>query len=347
MVDALPPNWTKYTTDDGKDYFHNAITNTTTWDRPAWPVVAGPEDAVYNPSLADLQLGDKGGTSTTASTTSSGGMLGTGGLAFDDNLTFSSTSMANLEVGAAGNDMQPLRDPNTTASSASSSAAPAGSSMLFGFLPKFMFCFDIAYLQTHFDVSSDDVIRRIKAAAIPQKEASLESVMDFKSRPDLWGPFWICTTAVVFLASTGNFAQSFWSEAHVDTDWELVSLSAGMLYGALVGVPLVTQILLYFAGEGIEINLRQLVCVYGYSFVSLLPASVLLMVIPIGFLQWLIALAGLSVSCVFIRNHLWNDIAVDTPRVRYGLIALLFGTHAIIYFIYTTHFFTSHLVKEA
>lgn len=35
-----------------------------------------------------------------------------------------------------------------------------------------------------------------------------------------------------------------------------------MLYGALVGVPTLTQILLYFAGEGVEVNLRQLMCVY-------------------------------------------------------------------------------------
>merc|ERR1740121_2002742 len=116
-----------------------------------------------------------------------------------------------------------------------------------------------------------------------------------------------------------------------------------MLYGALVGVPLLTQVLLYFAGEGVEVNLRQLVCVYGYSFVSLLPATVLMVLIPIGFFQWLIAMAGFGISCVFIRNHLWNDIAVDTPKIRYGLIALLFGAQGLIYFIYTTYFFTSHL----
>lgn len=76
---------------------------------------------------------------------------------------------------------------------------------------------------------------------------------------------------------------------------------------------------------------------------SLLPASVLMVVIPFGFLQWLIAIAGFALSCVFIRNHLWNDIAVDTPKVKQGLIALLFGAHAIIYFTYRTHFFSSHL----
>ena len=30
----LPANWTKYTTEDGKDYYHNHVTNQTQWDFP-------------------------------------------------------------------------------------------------------------------------------------------------------------------------------------------------------------------------------------------------------------------------------------------------------------------------
>ncbi|CAD7958075.1 unnamed protein product [Amoebophrya sp. A120] len=329
-MDALPPNWTKYTTDDGKDYYHNAVTNTTQWERPAMPTRAA--DAVYNPSLDELDLGSTSAKNTSATVGA--------GLSFDEKLSLGSTAMTNLD-GTTSNDMAPLRDGSGKTGSSSSSTGGG----LFGTLLPNLFCFDITYLQTHFDVSSEDVTRRIKAALIPQKEATPESVMDFKTKPDFWGPFWICTTAVVFLAATGNFAQSFWSEHDVDTDWELVSLSACMLYGALVGVPLLTQILLYFAGEGVEVNLRQLICVYGYSFISLLPASVLMVLLPSSFLQWVIALVGCGLSCVFIRNHLWNDIAVDTPKIRYGLIALLFGAHGLIYFIYRTHFFSSHLVS--
>ena len=31
---SLPPNWTMYRTDDGEPYYHNPVTNTTSWDRP-------------------------------------------------------------------------------------------------------------------------------------------------------------------------------------------------------------------------------------------------------------------------------------------------------------------------
>ena len=30
----LPQNWTKYTTDDGKAYYHNHLTNQTQWEFP-------------------------------------------------------------------------------------------------------------------------------------------------------------------------------------------------------------------------------------------------------------------------------------------------------------------------
>ena len=39
----LPPGWNKYTTEDGKDYFHNAALGVTQWEDPAGNV-AGTKD---------------------------------------------------------------------------------------------------------------------------------------------------------------------------------------------------------------------------------------------------------------------------------------------------------------
>ncbi len=128
-----------------------------------------------------------------------------------------------------------------------------------------------------------------------------------------------------------------------------------MMYGALVGVPLLTHLLIKCVGQQPQndgsapvINLQHMICVYGYSFVSLLPAS-LLMILPFGFLRWILAAAGFFCSCIFIKNHLWNDVSsvemsgsiANPNRLKYGLVALLFGTHALIYFTYRTYFFTS------
>mmetsp|Transcript_82547 Transcript_82547/g.267405 ORF Transcript_82547/g.267405 Transcript_82547/m.267405 type:complete len:144 (+) Transcript_82547:172-603(+) len=63
MAAALPPNWTRYTTDEGKEYFHNGASNVTTWETPEWPSGEGlsalssfsaSEVFQYTPSASDL-----------------------------------------------------------------------------------------------------------------------------------------------------------------------------------------------------------------------------------------------------------------------------------------------------
>eukprot|EP00435_Cladocopium_sp_Y103_P036122 s777_g9.t1 len=58
---ALPPHWERYTTDDGKEYFHNVSTNKTQWERPSWdeaPLSSLNTSDVftYKPSAADLEV---------------------------------------------------------------------------------------------------------------------------------------------------------------------------------------------------------------------------------------------------------------------------------------------------
>lgn len=35
--DSLPSGWTRYTTDDGEEYFFNEVTEQTQWERPTQP----------------------------------------------------------------------------------------------------------------------------------------------------------------------------------------------------------------------------------------------------------------------------------------------------------------------
>jgi len=124
--------------------------------------------------------------------------------------------------------------------------------MLLPFVPAAFFCLDLNYLQTFFDIATEDVVRRIKCAMLPQKEGTEEAIADFRERPDFYGPFWVATTVVIFLAATGNFAQLMQALEHgdgIDTDWGLISVAAFMIYGCLIGVPLITQGLLYLSGS--------------------------------------------------------------------------------------------------
>merc|ERR1719158_922698 len=62
------------------------------------------------------------------------------------------------------------------------------------------------YAQQLFDVSTDDVVKRLRLALVPYPLPDGQN-NEFRTRPDFWGPFWVATTAVFFLAATGNFAR--------------------------------------------------------------------------------------------------------------------------------------------
>ncbi|OQR99865.1 hypothetical protein THRCLA_06357 [Thraustotheca clavata] len=57
---SLPPNWTAYKTQDGKEYFYNSQTKVTTWDRPA-PVAVERKPKAEAPALGGGGGGDRGG----------------------------------------------------------------------------------------------------------------------------------------------------------------------------------------------------------------------------------------------------------------------------------------------
>lgn len=300
----LPPNWTRYQTDDGKDYYHNSVTNVTQWEPPAPEAPAAPT-GVYQPDLNSLDLQTQKVDANAA--------VGQG---------MGATVVDGNQAGAQGNTM----------------------------FSRYCWCLDINYLQQFFDVTTEDVAARVKAAAIPKPEADHTVLEAMRLKPDFYGPFWIATTAVIFLAATGNYGQVLSTNDELTTNWDLVGVAACMVYGCLAGVPLLSQALFMFAGEEVatELNLKQMICVYGYSFTVLIPMT-LLMLVPISFLKWIFACVGFAASCLFVRNHLWTEISVNgSNKTKYGLIFLLFGAHAFVYFFYLTYFFTptKHQVKH-
>lgn len=54
-----------------------------------------------------------------------------------------------------------------------------------------------------FNVDSKDIMVRVLASLIPLRRGFVDMV---KVNPDLWAPFWICSTLVFFMTWTGNVA---------------------------------------------------------------------------------------------------------------------------------------------
>lgn len=195
----------------------------------------------------------------------------------------------------------------------------------------------LSQAQQLFDVSSQDVLQRVRLSLWPY----FSEVSDFRSRPDLWGPFWIATTTVLFFASTGNFARLLETRDHgsFKADYSLVSIAAGMVYGCLVAVPLLTRMCIWWSGCDVDaINLKQVVCVYGYSLTPAVPVSVACLV-PSGSIRWLAVIMGFLTSLSFIRSHLWADIA-EVQTLKWKMVALFCIAQSSIFGVYRARFFS-------
>ncbi|CEM31672.1 unnamed protein product [Vitrella brassicaformis CCMP3155] len=342
-TEGLPPNWTMYMTDDGKPYYHNAVTNVTTWDKPAMETEAhqppgssrGGAGAlnsgdVYQVNFEDLDLNSQsrpltGSLDGPATGASRGGMM-------------------DMSKGAQKPSQQTAiegRMDSFTSEPGGRSEAPTVSLTGGRDVRALRCCPDLAWMQQFFDVTTADVVKRIMLATVPFKSVSSGGESDFRTNPDFYGPFWIATTVIIFLAATGNYAL-FIEQKMKSTDFVFFTVAATVVYGFLFGVPLVSRLLLYFTGSGSDsINFRQLICVYGYSLFVFIPVS-LICIAPLEWLKWVAVSVGMAISISFICINLYTDLTVSLPRFRYLLMGLLCAAQATLFLTYRLYFLTAH-----
>ncbi|KAK8943367.1 hypothetical protein KSP40_PGU022473 [Platanthera guangdongensis] len=190
--------------------------------------------------------------------------------------------------------------------------------------------FTVDAYKLYFDVDTSDVLERIRESLLPFKSSFMEMTAN---NPDLYGPFWICTTLIFVAASIGTFltylAHKFQNKEW-DYDINLVTWSAGLFYGYVASVPLGLYIILkYFSAP---LGLVQLWCLYGYSFFIFIPA-LCLSVVPVEIFRWVIVGVAGFVSACFVslnlRTHIssagrrWFLIVVAIFLLQLGLAAIL------------------------
>lgn len=171
--------------------------------------------------------------------------------------------------------------------------------------------FSIGRFSPYFNVDTSDVLERIRDSLLPYKGDFVDKV---GHNPDIYGPFWICTTLIFVAAALGNFA-SYLSHKLKHEAWKYdinkVTWSAGMFYGYEFVVPLAFYFLLnYF---GVTSGLVQLWCLYGYSLFIFIPAS-FLSAVPIEIFRWVIVgLAGFA-SATFLALNMRSHIKSQSDR---------------------------------
>ncbi|CAI5468501.1 unnamed protein product [Closterium sp. Yama58-4] len=196
--------------------------------------------------------------------------------------------------------------------------------------------FTVAFYRPFFDVDTADVAERVRDALMPfPRSAFLEKTA---LNPDIYGPFWICTTLVFLSASLGNLASylsyaaspSSAAEEHWHYNIDAVSWAAAIFYGYVAVVPLLLFFLLRYLQ--VSAGLVQLWCLYGYSLAVYIPIS-FITVLPLDLLRWLIVLAATAISCFFlgvnlraqitVGHEMWFPIVVGAVLLQAGLGVLL------------------------
>nr|XP_043635185.1 protein YIPF1 homolog [Erigeron canadensis] len=171
--------------------------------------------------------------------------------------------------------------------------------------PGWLKAFTVTAYQPYFDVDTSDILDRIKDSLFPLKGTFSEKTA---SNPDLYGPFWICTTLIFVSASISASVTYLANKLHHknwDYDIHLLTWSASVLYGYALFVPIILYIVLKYLSA--PLGLAQLLCLYGYSLFIFIPA-VCLSIIPVEISRWVIAGVAGFMSAMFVASNLQSHI---------------------------------------
>ncbi|XP_074574930.1 uncharacterized protein LOC141831470 isoform X2 [Curcuma longa] len=199
-----------------------------------------------------------------------------------------------------------------------------------------MHSFTVGAYKPYFDVDTADVLERIKDSLFPFRGTFTEKTSD---NPDLYGPFWICTTLIFVAAAIGTFVTYLAHKLqHKEWDYDvnLVTWSAGLFYGYVTFVPLGLYIILkYFSTPS---GLVQLWCLYGYSLFVFIPA-LCLSIVPVEIFRWVIVGIAGFMSATFLALNLRAHIMSSGER-WFLIVAGIFLLQLALAVVLKLYFFT-------
>ena len=161
---------------------------------------------------------------------------------------------------------------------------------------------ELEYYQKYFNITTQDVLIRMAKSIIPYGDDFFKTI---DGRADLYGPFWVPTTLIFFMAATGNFG-TYLACADPDlyvADFLKVVYGALAIYGYVVILPLALWgVFKYF---DIPLGFVDNLCLYGYSLTVYLPIAVLA-IAPSGILRWILLGIGALLVCVCLFRAYWS-----------------------------------------
>lgn len=228
------------------------------------------------------------------------------------------------------------------------------------------------YYAWYFDVDTRQVWERCLFALNPfNKRMFLDSDDEYSSaesgtsgtisggsRPDLYGPFWICTTVilVLFFSSTlVGLLFSSWQGVKYEYKFDLLTGAAGLMYTYTFVVPLVLWVVFRYLNVSPSTTLLQLVSLYGYSNIVWIPVAILsvspLLGVPklSNIIRWIFIGLGFIFSGSFIAKNIYRKLSTQQggdKRSATGIMVAVLIAHVALSFAVKLLFFGGVKVKD-
>ncbi|XP_028329555.1 protein YIPF1 [Gouania willdenowi] len=184
------------------------------------------------------------------------------------------------------------------------------------------------YYQQFFDIETHNVRERIIGSVLPWPGKNFINVY-LRRKPDLYGPFWICTTLVFAIAISGNISNFLVNLGKPNykytPEFRKVSIAATAIFSYAWFIPLGLWGLLLWRNNKVmslvTYSFMEIVCVYGYSLSVYIPA-VVLWIVPFEWLRWCSIVVALCLSGSVLALTFLPALREDHPKV---MIAILLG----------------------
>ncbi|XP_040910842.1 protein YIPF1 [Toxotes jaculatrix] len=185
------------------------------------------------------------------------------------------------------------------------------------------------YYQRFFDVETHHVKERIIGSVLPWPGKNFIHVY-LRGNPDLYGPFWICTTLVFAIAISGNLSNILVNISKPDyrytAEFRKVTIAATAIFSYAWLVPLALWGFLLWRNNKImnlvSYSFMEIVCAYGYSLSIYIPA-VVLWILPFEWLGWCSIMVALCISGSVLVMTFWPAVRDDHPKVILAIISAI------------------------
>eukprot|EP01017_Pseudomicrothorax_dubius_P033546 TRINITY_DN4503_c0_g2_i1.p1 TRINITY_DN4503_c0_g2~~TRINITY_DN4503_c0_g2_i1.p1 ORF type:complete len:253 (+),score=45.99 TRINITY_DN4503_c0_g2_i1:442-1200(+) len=242
----------------------------------------------------------------------------------------------NVNIPIADNRESPVSSQSPSNPTVSQSAiAPAGPK---GTMETYCPFLSFEFYMPFFNVSSKDIALRILYSFIPIRAKFVEEVGE---NPDLYGPFWIYTTLILFLAAGGNLSRFLVANQNGTTadygyDFDFIPNAVAVVYGLGFIFPLALYILMRVFGS--KTTYMITLCIYGYSTTVYIP-MIVLAAFPSDTLQWVAIIVALVFSTLFLLVNFWRELSQYVEKSRHIVLGVILFVQVTLLLVFKFYFF--------